>query len=143
MKLSMTLNYSGDPAQTAQTAKDYEAAGVDMVWVAELYSFDAVSLMGYLAAVTDTMEICAGILPIYSRTPTLIGMTAAGIDALSGGRCVLGLGASGPQVIEGWHGVPYSAPDRSDQGDHRDLPPGVAPGEGGVRGQVLPTTASR
>ena len=110
MKLSMTLNYSGDPAQTAQTARDYESAGVDMVWVAELYSFDAVSLMGYLAAVTERMEICAGILPIYSRTPTLIGMTAAGIDALSGGRCVLGLGASGPQVIEGWHGVPYDRP---------------------------------
>ncbi len=110
MKLSMTLNYSGDPATTAQTARDYESAGVDMVWVAELYSFDAVSLMGYLAAVTERMEICAGILPIYSRTPTLIGMTAAGIDALSGGRCVLGLGASGPQVIEGWHGVPYDAP---------------------------------
>jgi F420-dependent oxidoreductase-like protein len=110
MKLSMTLNYSGDPAQTAQTARDYEAAGVDMVWVAELYSFDAVSLMGYLAAVTERMEICAGILPIYSRTPTLMGMTAAGLDALSGGRCVLGLGASGPQVIEGWHGVKYDAP---------------------------------
>jgi len=110
MKLSMTLNYNGDPAQTAQTARDYESAGVDMVWVAELYSFDAVSLMGYLAAVTERMEICSGILPIYSRTPTLIGMSAAGIDALSGGRCVLGLGASGPQVIEGWHGVPYDAP---------------------------------
>ena len=110
MKLSMTLNYGGEPAETAQTARDYESAGVDMVWVAELYSFDAVSLMGYLAAVTERMEICAGILPIYSRTPTLIGMTAAGIDALSGGRCVLGLGASGPQVIEGWHGVDFDRP---------------------------------
>ncbi len=110
MKLSMSLNYGGDPKKLAQTARDYESAGVDMVWVAELYSFDAVSLMGYLAAVTETMEIAAGILPIYSRTPTLMGMTAAGIDALSGGRCVLGLGASGPQVIEGWHGVPYDRP---------------------------------
>ncbi len=110
MKLSMSLNYGGDPKQVAQTAQDYERAGVDMVWVAELYSFDAVSLMGYLAAVTETMEIAAGILPLYSRTPTLIGMTAAGVDALSGGRCVLGLGASGPQVIEGWHGVPYDRP---------------------------------
>ncbi|MEZ5341529.1 MAG: LLM class F420-dependent oxidoreductase [Acidimicrobiales bacterium] len=110
MKLSMSLNYSGDPKQLAKTAQDYERAGVDMVWVAELYSFDAVSLMGYLAAVTERMEIAAGILPLYSRTPTLIGMTAAGVDALSGGRCVLGLGASGPQVIEGWHGVPYDRP---------------------------------
>jgi F420-dependent oxidoreductase-like protein len=110
VKLSMTLNYSGDPKRTAQTARDYEAAGVDMVWVAELYSFDAVSLMGYLAAVTERMEIASGILPLYSRTPTLIGMTAAGLDAVSGGRFVLGLGASGPQVIEGWHGVPYDKP---------------------------------
>lgn len=106
----MTLNYGGDPAATAAEARDYEAAGLDMVWVAELYSFDAISLMGYLAAVTERMEICSGILPLYSRTPTLTAMSAAGVDALSGGRCVLGLGASGPQVIEGWHGVPYTAP---------------------------------
>jgi F420-dependent oxidoreductase-like protein len=66
--------------------------------------------MGYLAARTETVEIAAGILPIYSRTPTLIAMTAAGIDALSDGRCVLGLGASGPQVIEGFHGLPYDKP---------------------------------
>jgi F420-dependent oxidoreductase-like protein len=110
MKLSMTLNYGGDPKRTAQTARDYESAGVDMVWVAELYSFDAVSLMGYLAAVTERMEIASGILPLYSRTPTLLGMTAAGLDAVSGGRFALGLGASGPQVIEGWHGVAYDRP---------------------------------
>ena len=110
MKLSMTLNYSGNPKKTAQTARDYESAGVDMVWVAELYSFDAVSLMGYLAAVTERMEIASGILPLYSRTPTLIGMTAAGLDAVSGGRFALGLGASGPQVIEGWHGLAYDRP---------------------------------
>ncbi len=110
MKLSMSVNYGGDPKQLASTAKDYESAGIDMVWVAELYSFDAISIMGYLAAVTETMEIAAGILPLYSRTPTLIGMSAASLDALSDGRCVLGLGASGPQVIEGWHGVPYDRP---------------------------------
>ncbi len=66
--------------------------------------------MGYLAAKTERVQIAAGILPIYSRTPTLIAMTAAGLDALSGGRFVLGLGASGPQVIEGFHGVPYDRP---------------------------------
>ena len=107
MKLSTTLNYSGDPKQAAALAKDYESAGIDMVWVAELYSFDAVSILGYLAAHTETMELASGILPIYSRTPTLTAMTAAGLDAVSSGRFVLGLGASGPQVIEGWHGVPY------------------------------------
>jgi F420-dependent oxidoreductase-like protein len=66
--------------------------------------------MGYLAALTEKVEIGAAILPIYTRTPTLIAMTAAGIDALSDGRFHLGLGASGPQVIEGFHGVPYSNP---------------------------------
>ena len=81
-----------------------------MVWVPEAYSYDAVSQLGYLAAVTTDIELGAGILPIYSRTPSLIAMTAASLDALSGGRFVLGLGASGPQVIEGWHGVPYHEP---------------------------------
>jgi F420-dependent oxidoreductase-like protein len=66
--------------------------------------------MGYLAARTETVQIASGILPIYTRTPTLIAMTAAGVDDLSHGRCILGLGASGPQVIEGFHGVPYDAP---------------------------------
>ena len=66
--------------------------------------------MGYLAARTSTIEIASGILPIYTRTPTLIAMTAAGMDFVSGGRAILGLGASGPQVIEGFHGVPYDAP---------------------------------
>ena len=87
-----------------------EKAGLDLVWVAEAYGFDGVSLMGYLAARTETVQIAAGILPIYTRTPSLLAMTAAGVDALSDGRCHLGLGASGPQVIEGWHGVPYDKP---------------------------------
>ncbi len=110
MKLSMSLNYSGDPVQAAATAADYERAGVDMIWVAELYSFDAVSILGFLAAKTERMQLASGILPIYSRTPALIASTAAGLDAVSQGRFVLGLGASGPQVIEGWHGVPYDKP---------------------------------
>jgi F420-dependent oxidoreductase-like protein len=88
----------------------YEKAGLDVVWVAEAYGFDAPSFMGYLAATTETVQIASGILPIYTRTPTLIAMTAAGIDAMTDGRCILGLGASGPQVIEGFHGVPYDAP---------------------------------
>ncbi len=106
----MSLNYSGDPRQAAAEAADLERAGIDMIWVAELYSFDAVSILGYLAAKTETVELASGIFPIYSRTPTLTAMTAAGLDAVSGGRFVLGLGASGPQVIEGWHGVPYRKP---------------------------------
>ncbi len=110
MKLSMTLNYAGGHAESAAQAAELEKAGLDVVWVAEAYSYDAPSFMGYLAAKTERLEIGSAILPIYSRTPTLIAMTAAGIDALSGGRCILGLGASGPQVIEGFHGVPYDRP---------------------------------
>jgi F420-dependent oxidoreductase-like protein len=110
MKLSMPLSYAGGFKESAAQVAELEAAGLDMVWVAEAYGFDGVSLMGYLAAVTERLEIGAAILPIYTRTPTLLAMTAAGIDALSDGRCVLGLGASGPQVIEGWHGVPYTKP---------------------------------
>ncbi len=110
MKLSMALNYSGDPRAAAAEAQDLERAGIDVGWVAELYSFDAVSILGYLAAKTETMELGSGIFPVYSRTPTLTAMTAAGLDAVSGGRFILGLGASGPQVIEGWHGVVYDRP---------------------------------
>ena len=81
-----------------------------MLWVAELYGFDGPSLMGFLAAVTSRVKIGLSILPLYSRSPALLAMTAAGIDALSGGRCVLGIGASGPQVIEGFHGVVFDGP---------------------------------
>ena len=110
MKVSMPLSYAGGFKQSAAQAVALEKAGLDTVWVAEAYGFDGVSMMGYLAAVTETVEIGAAILPIYTRTPTLLGMTAAGVDALSDGRCILGLGASGPQVIEGFHGVPYTQP---------------------------------
>jgi F420-dependent oxidoreductase-like protein len=110
MKLSTSLPYTGDPKRAAAQARDLESAGIDMLWVAELYSFDAVSVLGYLAAHTERVELAAGILPLYSRTPTLTAMTAAGLDAVSGGRFVLGIGTSGPQVIEGWHGVPFDKP---------------------------------
>ncbi len=104
------LSYAGGFKQAAADVAEMERAGLDLVWVAEAYGFDSPSLMGYLAALTERVEIGAAILPIYTRTPTLIAMTAAGIDALSDGRFHLGLGASGPQVIEGFHGVPYVNP---------------------------------
>ncbi len=110
MRLSTQLNYAGGVQDAVDQLVDMEKAGLDLVWVAEAYSFDAVSTMGYIAARTETVQIASGILPIYTRTPTLLAMTAAGVDSLSGGRCVLGLGASGPQVIEGFHGVPYDRP---------------------------------
>jgi F420-dependent oxidoreductase-like protein len=110
MRIGMQLQYSGGFKESAAQVAAYEKAGLDIVWVAEAYGFDAPSFMGYLAATTERVQIASGILPIYTRTPTLLAMTAAGIDAMTDGRCILGLGASGPQVIEGFHGVPYDAP---------------------------------
>ncbi len=110
MKISMLLSYAGGFKEAVNEVQALEKAGLDQIWVPEAYSFDAPSAMGYLASKTERVTIASGILPIYSRTPTLLAMTAAGIDYLSDGRCMLGLGASGPQVIEGFHGVPYIQP---------------------------------
>ena len=106
----MSLNYAGGFAETVVELADYERAGLAIVFVPEAYSFDAVSQLGYIAAKTQHLELASGILQLYSRTPALTAMTAAGLDYVSGGRFTLGIGASGPQVIEGWHGVPYDAP---------------------------------
>ncbi len=153
MRIGMALNYSGGFAETVAELADYEKAGLDIVFVPEAYSFDAVSQLGYLAAKTDRITIASGILQLYTRTPTLTAMTAAGLDYVSGGRFVLGLGASGPQVIEGWHGVPYTAPvartreiieicrsvwrrDRLEyQGQHYTIP--LPPGQGTGLGKPL------
>ncbi|CAN5468153.1 LLM class F420-dependent oxidoreductase [soil metagenome] len=110
MKLSSPLVYAGNPRESADQVVSLERAGLDMIWVAEPYGFDAPTLMGYLAAKTETVEIAAGILNVYSRTPGALLQTAAGLDNVSGGRAVIGLGASGPQVVEGFHGMPYDKP---------------------------------
>src|SRR5215218_7317750 len=102
--------YSGNPREAADQVRALEDVGLDTVWVPEAYGFDSPTLMGYLAARTETVEIGSAILNVFSRTPALLAQTAAGLDNVSGGRAVLGLGASGPQVIEGWHGVPYDKP---------------------------------
>ena len=110
MRLSMQLSYAGGFKESVQQVVDLEQAGLDIVWVAEAYSFDAVSQMGYLAAKTERIQIGSGIVNVYSRTPALMAMTFAGLDYVSDGRVICGLGASGPQVVEGFHGVPYDKP---------------------------------
>lgn len=110
MKLGMMLSYAGGFKEAAEEVVQLEKAGLDVVWVPEAYSFDAVSQLGYLAAMTERVQIGSAILPLYSRTPALLAMTAAGLDFVSDGRFLLGLGASGPQVVEGFHGVPYDRP---------------------------------
>ena len=109
-RLGVIVDYSDDFIEASLDVIDFERAGADIVSVAEAYSFDAVSRLGYLAAVTSTIGLSSGIIPIYSRTPTLIAMTAASLDSMSDGRFELGLGSSGGQVIEGFHGVPFTAP---------------------------------
>lgn len=106
----MNISYSGDFHADVRRVQELEAAGLDLVWVPEAYSFDAVSQLGYLAARTSTIQIGSGIMNVFSRTATCMAQTAAGLDYVSGGRFVLGLGASGPQVVEGFHGVPYEKP---------------------------------
>ncbi|GAJ84642.1 putative oxidoreductase [Nocardia brasiliensis NBRC 14402] len=110
MRIGLSINYSGGFKEAAAEVVDLERAGLDIVFVPEAYSYDAVSALGYLAAKTSRLELASGILQIYTRTPSLTAMTAAGLDFVSDGRYILGLGASGPQVIEGFHGVPYDAP---------------------------------
>src|ERR1700740_3715802 len=110
MRVGIFRNYAGGVARTVVELADYERAGADIVFVPEAYSFDAVSQLGFIAAKTERVQIASGIFQLYSRTPALTAMTAAGLDYVSGRRFMLGLGASGPQVIEGWHGVPYDAP---------------------------------
>src|SRR6476469_4778990 len=110
MKLSTQLMYSGNPREAADQVVALEQAGLDTIWVPEAYGFDSPTLMGYLAAKTEKVEIGSAILNVYSRTPGALLQTAGGLDNVSQGRAILGLGASGPQVIEGFHGVPYDKP---------------------------------
>src|SRR5579863_6160988 len=96
MKIATSLGYVGGFKEAVARVLEMERAGLDLVWVPEAYGFDSPSLMGYLAGQTERVEIGSAILPIYTRTPSLIAMTAAGVDFLSDGRFHLGLGASGP-----------------------------------------------
>src|SRR5882757_10596483 len=90
MRIGVQLGYSRDFKQAADQVIEVEQVGVDIVLVPEAYSHDAVSQLGYLAAKTTTIEIGSGILPIYTRTPSLLAMTAAGMDYVSGGSFLLG-----------------------------------------------------
>src|SRR6201995_4068113 len=110
MRVGLSINYAGGLAETVTELSDYEKAGLGIVFVPGAYSFDAVSKLGYIADRTERLELASGILQLYLRTPALTAMTAAGLDYVSGGRFTLGIGASGPQVIEGWHGVAYGKP---------------------------------
>jgi F420-dependent oxidoreductase-like protein len=113
LKLGLNLGYwgigpQGDEATDIVLAA--ERAGFDSVWAAESYGSDAVSVLAYLAAKTETIQLGAAILQVPARQPAAAAMAGITIDALSGGRFIFGFGPSGPQVSEGWYGVPYEKP---------------------------------
>jgi F420-dependent oxidoreductase-like protein len=110
MRTGIFLSYAGGFREAADQVVELERIGVDIALVAEAYSYDAISQLGYLAAKTSRIELGSGVVPIYTRTPSLLAMTAAGLDYVSDGRFRLGIGTSGPQVVEGFHGLPFDAP---------------------------------
>jgi F420-dependent oxidoreductase-like protein len=113
MRLGLNLGYAPpgtNPADLFPLVEEAERLGFDSVWVAEAWGTDAVSVLGWLAARTETIKLGSAIMQIPGRTPANAAMTAATLDLLSGGRFLLGLGTSGPQVAEGWHGQPWGKP---------------------------------
>ena len=111
MRLGLSMGYSGANLHIdVDLIKEAEALGYHSVWSAEAYGSDAVSPLAWLAAQTSTIKLGTGIMQIPGRTPANAAMTAMTMDILSEGRFIMGLGTSGPQVVEGWHGVAYGRP---------------------------------
>src|SRR6266487_6747220 len=111
MKLAIELGPPDDEWEThIAYALEAERLGIDFAWSPELWGYDAVTPLAYLAAKTSRIHLGTGIMQIGARTPAMIAMTALTMAALSQDRFVLGLGVSGPQVMEGWHGVPFARP---------------------------------
>lgn len=111
MRLGLNLGYRGvSIARDTTLVNEAERLGYDSVWTAEAYGADALTPLAFLAARTQTIRLGTAIMQIPARTPAMTAMTAATMDDLSNGRFLLGLGVSGPQVVEGWHGRPYGKP---------------------------------
>ncbi|HEX8093232.1 LLM class flavin-dependent oxidoreductase [Jatrophihabitans sp.] len=112
MKLGLNLGYwgMGNDADNLALAREADVLGYSCVWAAEAYGSDAPTVLAWIGAQTERIELGSAILQIPARSPAMAAMTAATLDTLSGGRFRLGLGVSGPQVSEGWHGVRFSQP---------------------------------
>src|SRR6266851_3857378 len=111
MRLGLNFGYWGSgPSDNIAIAREAERLGYHSLWTAEAYGSDAVTPLVWLAAHTERINVGTAILQMPARTPAMTAMTAATIDMLTGGRFLLGLGLSGPQVVEGWHGQPYGKP---------------------------------
>ena len=109
MKLGITIPYTDHVPREliVEYVRRADRLGYDRVWVAEAYGWDAFTVLTQLACATQRIGLGTGIINVFSRSPALIAQTAASLDAISGGRFVLGLGTSGHQVISGWHGIPF------------------------------------
>lgn len=111
MKLGLLVGYSGrGMGLPMDLIKEAEKLGFDSVWTAEAYGSDAITPLAWIGAQTSRIRLGTAIMQIPARTPAMAAMTAMSLDALSGGRFILGIGPSGPQVVEGWHGVKYGKP---------------------------------
>jgi F420-dependent oxidoreductase-like protein len=113
VRLGFTMGYAPpgtNPLELIALAQEAERLGYDSAWTAEAWGTDAVTVLSWLAATTSTIKVGTAIMQIPGRTPANTAMTAATLDLLSGGRFLLGLGTSGPQVVEGWHGQPWGKP---------------------------------
>jgi F420-dependent oxidoreductase-like protein len=113
MRLGFYMGYAPpgtNPLELIALAREAERLGYDSAWAAEAWGTDAVSVLAWLGATTSTIKLGSAILQMPARTPAMAAMTAATLDLLSGGRLLLGLGPSGPQVVEGWHGQPWGKP---------------------------------
>lgn len=112
MRLGLNLGYwgAGNDADNLVLAREADRLGYSVVWAAEAYGSDAATVLAWVAAQTETIDVGSAIFQIPGRTPANTAMTAATLDTLSGGRFRLGLGVSGPQVSEGWHGVRFDKP---------------------------------
>ena len=111
MKLGLLLGYSGSKLHIPIDAvKAAESMGYDSIWTAEAYGSDAVTPAAWILAQTSKIKVGTAIMQMPARTPAMAAMTAMSLAELSGGRFIMGVGASGPQVVEGWHGVPYGKP---------------------------------
>ena len=113
MRLGLALGYASpgtNPTELIALAQEAERLGYDSAWTAEAWGTDAVTVLAWLGAATTTIKLGTGIMQIPARTPAMTAMTAATLDLMSGGRVLLGLGTSGPQVVEGWHGQPFGKP---------------------------------
>ena len=111
MRLGLSLGYQASwttPADHLAMAQEADRLGYSVVWAAEAYGSDSPSMLAWIAGRTERIDLGAAVMQIPARSPATTAMTAATIDALSGGRFRLGLGVSGPQVSEGWHGVRFA-----------------------------------